>query len=54
MNLRNRLTGKSPFPEGAFFFIYDYWMYDEGAETFKSLSDGSVMPDDLLVRLVID
>ena len=54
MDLPNRLTGKSPFPEGAFFYLYDYWIYDEVEETFKSLSDGSVMPDELLVRLVID
>jgi len=54
MNLPNRLTGKSSFPEGAFFYLYDYWMYDEGSDTFKSLSDGSVMPDELLARLVED
>jgi len=54
MNLPNRLTGKSSFPEGAFFYLYDYWIYDEVAETYKSLSNGSIMPDELLVRLVED
>ena len=47
--LPNRLTGECKLPPGAFFFIYDYWEYDEGDETFKSLSDGKVMPEKLLL-----
>lgn len=54
MELPNRLIGQSLLPKAAFFFVYDYWLYDEGAETFKSLSDGSVMPDELLARLAED
>ena len=50
----NRLTGQSKLPPGAFFFIYDYWAYDESEDTFKSLADGSVMPDELLTRLIED
>lgn len=53
-HLPNRLTGRSKLPPGAFFFVYDYWAYDEGEETFRSLSDNTVMPDELLVRLAQD
>ena len=49
--LPNRLVGECNLPPGAFFYIYDYWAYDEGDETFKSLSDGSVMPEKLLILI---
>ena len=48
--LPNRLTGESKLPPGAFFFVYDYWAYDEGEDKFRSLSDGSVMPEPLSRR----
>ena len=50
----NRLTGPTKLPPGTFFFIYDYWAYDEGEDKFKSLYDGTVMPDELLTRLAED
>ena len=50
MNLPNRLTGKSLFPEGAFFFVYDYWIYADDRDAFVSLSDGDLMPEELLRR----
>lgn len=50
MNLPNRLIGKSALPPGAFFFVYDYWMYDDGTDSFRSLSDGEQMPEELLRR----
>ena len=50
----NRLTGSSKLPPGTFFFVYDYWTYDEGEDAFKSFTDGSVMPDELRTRLIED
>ena len=49
--LPNRLVGECNLPPGAFFYVYDYWAYDEGDDAFKSLSDGSVMPEKLVILM---
>lgn len=51
MDFKNRLTGKSSHSEDTFFFVYDYWTYDEGSNSFRSVTDGSEMPEKLFKRL---
>lgn len=48
--LSNRLVGESKFPDGSFFFGYDYWSYDETEDLFRSVTDGEPMPEQLLRR----
>ena len=48
--LPNRLVGEGKLPPGAFFFVYDFWAYDEGTDTVRSLSDGNEMPEELKRR----
>ena len=49
--LSNRLVGESKYPEGAFFFVYDYWFYDEGSDALRSVTTGELMPEPLMRRL---
>ena len=49
--LSNRLVGESKFPPDAFFFVYDYWSYDEGSDALRSVTTGEIMPEPLMYRL---
>ena len=61
MEFANRLTGNNPHPSGAFFFGYDYWVYDGDADVveldgerfmaLKSVTTGEEMPEQLARRL---